>query len=125
MFADADHLHQVGGQMEVFEVQEGGNIAISFKSRAAAEQAMAKGINIPDVGSVQISWLTNKPAPVASTPAASDQEDKSEDTTNTSEGHDLHHDDHNEISGRLSPRMEEEVVNSGWGGDDEDGMGGI
>lgn len=84
-------------------------------------QALAKGHDIPEVGQVQVSWHTGQP-PVTekdktmTSAAVSSSEDKSvEEAMHPSNGIERH----------LSPHpQEEEVIASGWGGDeDEDGMG--
>jgi len=77
-------------------------------------QGLAKGVNIPLIGAVQISWSTGK----ESTPIQTTKPPAVEPTNGVSlsapQTPDLHH----------SHLQEEEIVASGWGGnDDEDGMG--
>jgi len=112
--------YETTGQLESIEPAEvSGMYIVSFKSRSAAEMGLAKGSNIPIVGSVQISWHTGKentnhthttktlPNEVSTTSAAAD------------------HDDAPFLESHHSHLQEEEIIASGWGGDgdDEDGMG--
>ncbi|RDB28519.1 hypothetical protein Hypma_015287 [Hypsizygus marmoreus] len=113
------------GQLESVETLDSGDIIVSFKSRAAAEQGLAKGNNVPTVGAVQVTWHTGKPA------------GKISDTKITASGPvDTGAADVDTITNARpqsphpvivhSPHVpEEEVVTSGWGedGDGEDGMG--
>ncbi|KAH6917639.1 RRM domain-containing protein [Coprinopsis sp. MPI-PUGE-AT-0042] len=100
------------GQVENIENLDSGDVLVSFKSRAAAEQGLAKGQHIPGLGKVQVSWHTAKPstptsasAPVAS--SSSMQVDKEIDHVATRD---------------TSPsRDDEEPVATGWG--EDDGMG--
>ncbi|KDR84750.1 hypothetical protein GALMADRAFT_131542 [Galerina marginata CBS 339.88] len=116
--------YETTGQLESIEPTEGSGVYIvSFRSRSAAEIGLAKGSNIPIVGSVQISWFTGKestspttssqttktlPSEASGATTAVDQDDASFSDT--------HHHSH---------MQEEEIIASGWGGDgdDEDGMG--
>ncbi|KAF8624810.1 hypothetical protein AX15_005697 [Amanita polypyramis BW_CC] len=100
------------GQVESVEMVDGGDMVAVFRSRLAAEQALAKGTNIPDVGSVQVTWYTGT-VPVASGGAATDSS-----THTTSQPVEREPRDH-----PRSPPREEEVVASGWGGGDDDGDG--
>ena len=88
---------------------------MSFKSRSAAEQGLAKGTNIASVGSVQVSWYTGQlssstnggsAAPVAHHDAVT--EDSSTQAAVIP--------DSPEING--DAQMEDEVDSGGWGGDD-------
>lgn len=58
------------GQMDTLETTDDGDVVVGFKSRAAAEQALAKGNNIPSLGQVTISWQ-GAPAPSAAHSSAS------------------------------------------------------
>lgn len=86
-----------------------------MKGLLTCTQALAKGTNIPNVGSVQLTWYTGTvpPAPgsIAATPSVPrvslPQAKESDDV--------VHH--------PRSPVHEEEVVASGWGGGDDDGDG--
>jgi RNA-binding protein 26 len=110
------------GQVDSVTTVDSGDIIVSFKTRSAAEQGLAKGQNIPLVGQVQVSWYTGQ-LPAASTidkaisPTTihSKNDKDAEEPMQLSNGDDRHPSPH---------PQEEEVVASGWGGDeDEDGMG--
>ncbi|ESK98423.1 ccch zinc finger and rrm domain-containing protein [Moniliophthora roreri MCA 2997] len=100
--------YETTGQLEDVSETDNGNIIVSFKTRHAAEQGLAKGTGIPMLGSVQISWYTG---PDTST---TDADAKSEIRPSSPRQ-----------SPPRSPPHEEEIVASGWGGNDEDGMGMI
>ncbi|KAF8887920.1 hypothetical protein CPB84DRAFT_1837655 [Gymnopilus junonius] len=112
--------YETTGQLESVEPAEGsGSYIVSFKSRSAAEMGLAKGANVPIVGTVQISWYTGKesttnttstpPTKTSSSAAPVTAEAADEGSHRFPEGHHL---------------QEEEIIASGWGGDDdEDGMG--
>jgi RNA-binding protein 26 len=109
------------GQIDSVTTLDSGDILVSFKTRSAAEQGLAKGQNIPQVGQVQISWYTGQPpAPtkdnaMTSTVVPSKEDKGVEESMHSSNGIERHPSPH---------PQEEEVVASGWGGDgDEDGMG--
>lgn len=75
-------------------------------------------MNIPIIGSVQISWSTGKESTSTTTSTQTIKPLASESTngpsTEAPQTPDVHH----------SHLQEEEIVASGWGGDDEeDGMG--
>jgi len=110
------------GHVDSVTTVDRGDVLVSFKNRSAAEQGLAKGQNIPQVGQVQVSWYTGQP-PVTTTkdnslsPAVAPSEDNkgAEETMHPSNKQERHPSPHHQ---------EEEVVASGWGGDeDEDGMG--
>ena len=114
---------QTTGQVESVETGGDGDILISFRTRAAAEQGFAKGSHIALVGPVQVSWHSGQSsgtfvrAPSASPAAphapeakdaiasASDVPDTSADTAMDTQMH-----------------APEDVEVGGWGGDD-DGFG--
>ncbi|VDB84501.1 unnamed protein product [Peniophora sp. CBMAI 1063] len=54
--------YEATGQVESFEPTGDGDVVVSFRTRNAAEQALAKGSNIPLAGHKQVSWMTG-PAP--------------------------------------------------------------
>ncbi|KAI6045139.1 hypothetical protein EDC04DRAFT_2638695 [Pisolithus marmoratus] len=97
------------GQLESVSAVDG-DVLVDFRTRAAAEQALAKGNDIPSVGTVQITWHT------AQQPSSGLQAPVSEQTDKGTE---------EPIRESLpSPRpQEEETVSSGWGDAGEDGMG--
>jgi len=111
--------------LESVETTSNGNVVVSFKSRSAAEQGLAKGQNIFKIGPVQVSWYSGQPSattkkstgvtPAVQSKNAKDDQSAGDDPAPLShEEHERHH----------SPHAEEEVVANGWGGDgDEDGMG--
>ncbi|KAL0575134.1 hypothetical protein V5O48_006838 [Marasmius crinis-equi] len=105
--------YETTGQMETADATDDGDIIVSFKSRHGAEQGLAKGTSVPVVGTVQVSWYSGSAphVPQKSTIEASGPEGKSEPEPR-------------EASPVRSAHHEEEVVASGWGGDD-DGMGMI
>ncbi|KAF9036450.1 hypothetical protein BDZ89DRAFT_1100620 [Hymenopellis radicata] len=99
-----------------------GDVVVAFRSRAAAEQGMAKGTNVPAVGTVELSWHAGSIPP-------SKPSNISPEGTSTSSAASL-------SSKMSSPALvpdadeknmphipDEEVIASGWGGDTEDGMG--
>ncbi|KZT21695.1 hypothetical protein NEOLEDRAFT_1158122 [Neolentinus lepideus HHB14362 ss-1] len=101
------------GLVDSLDMLDNGDIVVSFKSRGAAEQGLAKGTNIPAVGQIRISWYTGQ-APGASASAGTfDNQDADKLGSDTLSSYDtvLRH----------SPAPEE-VAASGWG-DEEDGMG--
>ncbi|KDQ63859.1 hypothetical protein JAAARDRAFT_189385 [Jaapia argillacea MUCL 33604] len=100
------------GQVESVDPLDSGDLLVSFRSRSAAEQGMAKGSNIPVVGQVQLSWYTGRHsdsvAKSAKLELATDPEKHMTDGS------------HSDL---LHPHLpDEEIVVSGWG-DSEDGMG--
>jgi len=130
--------YETTGQLESVESAEfeDGAYLISFKSRAAAEQGLAKGTNIPIVGAVQISWYTGGkittngstistpvhtavPKPTATKPTGSGMSGVVENSNGNKIGSDraptpdIH----------LLQLQEEEIIASGWGGDEDDGDG--
>ena len=129
---------QATGQLETV-CGEDGNVIVAFRTRAAAEQvgatclrpcfffnnsisfqALTKGSDIPSVGPVQVTWHTsqqsnaNSQAPTVSS-SQSGHTDKTADEPRSSSPP-----RHTLLSSRP---QEEEVVASGWGDGDEDGMG--
>ena len=129
---------QTTGQLESV-LGEDGNVVVAFRTRAAAEQvgatcfrpcsffnnsisfqALTKGSDIPSVGLVQVAWHTsqqsnaNSQAPtVSSSQSGHTGKNADEPRSSSPPRHTL-----------LPPRpQEEEVVASGWGDGDEDGMG--
>ncbi|EPQ60916.1 hypothetical protein GLOTRDRAFT_118964 [Gloeophyllum trabeum ATCC 11539] len=102
--------YEATGHMESLETLDNGDIVVSFKSRGAAEQGLAKGTNIPSVGQVRISWFTGQSAGTAADTSASATQDASESMPPY------------DMDTRHSPPVQEEVTASGWG-DEEDGMG--
>ncbi|KAI0690701.1 hypothetical protein BC835DRAFT_1280552 [Cytidiella melzeri] len=105
--------YETAGQVDSVDTTEDGDILVSFKSRAAAEQGLAKGANIPSVGTVQVSWSTGQAG--ASTPTTpmtlrgtSAPDPLPERAPSPATRHDHSH------------AQEEEVAVGGWGGDDAD-----
>jgi len=112
--------YEVTGQMESVETTEGG-IVVTFRSRGAAEQGLAKGHNIPTIGPIKVSWFSGQQSNAytaykSTSPLVASKDDK------MTERHQARSPDPEPL---LSPHTrEEEVVASGWGGDgEEDGMG--
>jgi RNA-binding protein 26 len=116
-----DHLqalkdwYETTGQLESVEpAAESSAYIVSFKSRSVAEMGLAKGVNIPLIGAVQISWSTGKESTPTQTTKPLAVEPANGVSSSAPQTPDLHH----------SHLQEEEIVASGWGGDDdEDGMG--
>ncbi|TEB39295.1 hypothetical protein FA13DRAFT_1751719 [Coprinellus micaceus] len=104
------------GQVDSIESADEG-VAVAFQSRAAAEQALAKGSILPIVGKVSITWYipSAKPTPLANGPstpvAASPTPQPAKDIEFIEPTPSSH-------------RQEDEIVASGWGDEDgDDGMG--
>jgi len=104
------------GQVDSVETIENGDVVVSFRSRPAAEQALAKGTNIPDVGSIQLTWYTGTLPPAPGSAAATPSVPRVSPPQARKESDDA-------IRHPRSPVHEEEVVASGWGGGDDDGDG--
>lgn len=113
--------YETTGQLDSAEIIGDDEVLVSFKTRAAAEQGFAKGSSVAAVGPVKISWYSAqqsqaKPQGItapSSQPAAT-KSVHPDDTRSTSPS----------PGRRPSPRpQEEEVIASGWGDSDEDGMG--
>ncbi|KAF9014943.1 hypothetical protein BDQ17DRAFT_1340220 [Cyathus striatus] len=123
--SDIQNIHdwyETTGQLDTVEHAEGGGIIVSFKSRPGAEQGLAKGSNIPTVGSVQITWYTGKPS-TTSTAISTSTISKTEIQISTNDEAE-HVRPRSPEPAQSHPHEEEEIVASGWGGgDDEDGMG--
>lgn len=132
---------QTTGQVETVTTSENGDIIVAFKTRAAAEQVrtfpcppswlfhkpfrsqgLAKGSSIPTAGTVQISWFSGQPSSSPTTVPSASSTDvdgtrvKSPAPTSSRQG------EVDSVGG--VPALDEEVVASGWGAEDEeDGMG--
>ena len=123
--------YEAGGQVDVVETLESGDVVVTFRTRASAEQVrctrrwqvrnrllfvlqgLAKGSNIPPSGQRQISWY-HGPLTATSAAGATMAPPK---TTPDGEEYGREH------SGIHSLNDEEPAV-SGWGGyEEEDGMG--
>ncbi|KAF9521544.1 hypothetical protein CPB83DRAFT_801313 [Crepidotus variabilis] len=119
--------YETTGQLESMEpsMETGTPTAYiaTFKSRSAAEQGLAKGSNIPIVGTVQISWYTGKDGG-SRTGAAASTTSTAKVEANGVDARSVDGDNSRRSPGAESVLEEEEVV-SGWGvdGDDGDGMG--
>ncbi|KIJ68757.1 hypothetical protein HYDPIDRAFT_107002 [Hydnomerulius pinastri MD-312] len=114
--------YETTGQVDSVDSAGDGEVVVGFRTRAAAEQALAKGTDLPSVGPVQISWHTGQPsAPSSQAPpatASSQPESKAQKTPTEVRAPSPPRQGHH------SPRrVEEEVVASGWGDGDEDDMG--
>lgn len=113
--------YETTGQLDSTESIGDDEVLVSFKTRAAAEQGFAKGSTVAAVGPVKISWYSTqqsqaKPQGVTAPPSqpATTKGVHPDDTRSTSPS----------PGRRPSPRpQEEEVIASGWGDGDEDGMG--
>ncbi|KAF7319960.1 hypothetical protein MKEN_00779900 [Mycena kentingensis (nom. inval.)] len=104
-----DWYETTGQVQSVAPVDDGsGDILVSFFSRAAAEQGLAKGQNISLVGPVNVSWYTGSEG-TSSAPSGAPSKTEIEP-------------DASEAAPEREP--EEEIAASGWGdGGDDDGMG--
>ncbi|KAJ3571341.1 hypothetical protein NP233_g3810 [Leucocoprinus birnbaumii] len=111
--------YETTGQLESVESLESGDIIVSFKTRAGAEQGLAKGQDIATVGRVPLTWYTGKPATsTTSAPVTTNKVTSTASTTGETQG------DVRPQTPELEPEAEEEMVARGWGGDDDgDGMG--
>ncbi|CCM02215.1 uncharacterized protein FIBRA_04295 [Fibroporia radiculosa] len=112
--------YETTGQVESVDATDTGDVIVAFKSRAAAEQGLAKGTNIPIVGQVQISWFNvQQPSAVAhKTPTSVTVPEKSSVVDKPMMGYRPPSPDESD-----DRHMHEETAN-GWGGDDaEDGFG--
>lgn len=100
------------GQVDTLEPTDEGDIVVSFKSRSAAEQGLAKGTNIASVGSVQVSWFTGKPSTssngISAAPATQQEADDSSIPPIGPGSPEIGED----------AQMQEENDSGGWGGDD-------
>ncbi|KAL1952161.1 hypothetical protein VTO73DRAFT_1310 [Trametes versicolor] len=115
--------YETTGQVESVDTTDGGDIVVSFYSRGAAEQGLAKGSHIATVGPVQIAWHSGQPTnpgtpaakspALASQPSAPKEEDSAMDGSVPVPVEDAPADD---------PHMHEETDAGGWGADD-DGFG--
>ncbi|KIK71256.1 hypothetical protein GYMLUDRAFT_33395 [Collybiopsis luxurians FD-317 M1] len=109
--------YETTGQLESVTRNDTGDMIVTFNTRLAAEQGLAKGTSIPMIGSVQISWFTG-----AQPPASSATKSNSAETRSTNEeGSKIELDPEPESSSHSVDELED-VVASGWGRDD-DGMG--
>ncbi|RPD81799.1 hypothetical protein L226DRAFT_7819 [Lentinus tigrinus ALCF2SS1-7] len=105
--------YETTGQVESVETLEGGDVLVSFRSRAAAEQGFAKGSHIALVGPVQVSWYSGQATGTLTQPSA---------TPNPS-SFDAHKDTHLDgasasIGDGEDSHMGEEAEPTGWGDDD-------
>jgi RNA-binding protein 26 len=114
------------GQVERCETR-GADLVVSFRSRAAAEQGLAKGAHIPLAGHKQISWFAGS-APVAaaasgaSAGAANGKTGANAGVDRPSMGADAVVVDDHVDADRLGDG-EEDVAPLGWGDAADDGMG--
>ncbi|KAI0343890.1 hypothetical protein BDW22DRAFT_1412548 [Trametopsis cervina] len=110
--------YETVGQVEAVDTTDDGDILVSFRSRAAAEQGLAKGPNLPIVGTVQVSWYTGQaPAPTTkpSNPSTNGTPQPKDAPAERAPSPVVSHDDINV--------HEDEVIVGGWGADDtEDGF---
>ncbi|CAG8474581.1 13350_t:CDS:2, partial [Dentiscutata heterogama] len=74
-----NYFQQFGEIESITFADEARSAIVHFKTRYDAEQALVKGPNIPNVGTVQISWLTE-----ANSVSRPSSEDTSNTTTNPS-----------------------------------------
>ena len=122
--------YEAGGQVDAVETLENGDVVVTFRTRAAAEQVrcsyfvcesdsyplqgLAKGTNIPPSGQKQISWYLGS---LRSTSAAGATTALSKSTP------DFSNDEYGREHSSIDAPNDEEPAVSGWGGDEEDGMG--
>ncbi|KIJ21457.1 hypothetical protein PAXINDRAFT_173615 [Paxillus involutus ATCC 200175] len=113
--------YETTGQLDSVDSAGDNGVLVSFRTRAAAEQALAKGPDIPSVGMVQISWHMGQQSSISSQiqTAPPSKPDPKENIVVEARAPSPPR------QGHQSPRrQEEEVVASGWGdGGDEDDMG--
>ncbi|KAF8640345.1 hypothetical protein AX17_000017 [Amanita inopinata Kibby_2008] len=116
------------GQVESVETIETGDVVVAFRSRPVAEQALAKGTAIPNVGTVQLTWYTGSASASGrtTTTSSSSIHPPSSATGGGEGGDDSMGDSGSGEHYRPRSPHEEEIIASGWGGgddDDGDGMG--
>ncbi|OCH96612.1 hypothetical protein OBBRIDRAFT_815871 [Obba rivulosa] len=110
--------YETTGQLESVETLDDNDVIVSFRTRAAAEQGLAKGAHIATVGPVQISWHASRQQGAAITPTAQPSAPESSAATGEKTPFDVR---------PASPVDADdstfhEMTASGWGGDD-DGFG--
>jgi len=114
--------YEAPGQLDSVDSVGDDEALVGFRTRAAAEQALAKGSDIPSVGVVQISWhATSQTLPSSQILAASTSQPNIAEN-----GSEVAHPPSSPILQERSSalRLEEEIIASGWGdGGDEDDMG--
>lgn len=111
--------YETTGQVESVDPTDTGDIVVSFRSRAAAEQGLVKGSSIPTIGQVQISWQNTQAAPPLTKTSPPTEEILSVAKTAVEEPHSSlpsHEDD---------THLPEEFSASSWGGDDAENDYGI
>ncbi|KAI0296585.1 hypothetical protein BC826DRAFT_1003763 [Russula brevipes] len=107
--------------VDTTETLENGDVVVTFRTRAAAEQGFAKGSNIPLAGQKQISWYNGLP-----TGSGQERQRRRPRRGGDDDDDDVWREVHSrgQHSGVHSLHHDEEPAVSGWGGDeDEDGMG--
>ncbi|PBL00824.1 hypothetical protein ARMGADRAFT_983224 [Armillaria gallica] len=116
--------YEANGQVDSISTLEDGDVVVSFRTRAAAEQGLAKGSSIPTVGDVHLSWHTETLPPSSSATVAPAVESNTplQETPGPRDIHSPAPEPDTESKGSPTAQ-EEEVIASGWGGDGEDGMG--
>ncbi|KAJ4476761.1 hypothetical protein J3R30DRAFT_3488695 [Lentinula aciculospora] len=109
--------YETTGQMESVFQTDSGDMIVSFRTRPAAEQGLAKGTSIPMVGTVQLTWYTGT-QPLSSS-LKSEPTDAGSVDTSSKEPPKV-----DTVDLEPEPLVEEveDVVASGWGRED-DGMG--
>ncbi|KAJ6519575.1 hypothetical protein C8R45DRAFT_26850 [Mycena sanguinolenta] len=107
--------YETTGQVEWVTSVENGDIVVTFRTRSAAEQGLAKGSNISLVGPVQVSWYTGPAVEenTTSTSAAAPADTPGIDTDGAPQ----------DVQPDSPGGIHEEEVASGWGDAEEDGMG--
>ncbi|THG93922.1 hypothetical protein EW026_g7435 [Hermanssonia centrifuga] len=110
--------YETTGQVESFDMADGGDAIVSFRSRAAAEQGLAKGSNITAIGSVQVSWYTGQPpSTVAEKSAPANRSSFEKKSTLEERASSL------APESNVPHHMEEDFTTGGWGGEDEEDYG--
>ncbi|KAJ6574850.1 hypothetical protein B0H19DRAFT_1126037 [Mycena capillaripes] len=115
--------YETTGQLESLTTVENGDILVTFRTRNGAEQGLAKGHNISLVGPVQVSWHTGPATGLNATSASPPPKQTPAldvDADSTAQTVDSHFPDAHHLPDAL---VQEEEVASGWGDEDEDGMG--
>ncbi|EMD41690.1 hypothetical protein CERSUDRAFT_110267 [Gelatoporia subvermispora B] len=111
--------YETTGHLESVETLDDSDVVVSFRTRAAAEQGLAKGAHIATIGPVQISWYANQQHATAVTPRTHSSAPEATSATEEKTSFDAR---------PASPvdaddtTFHEEMAVSGWGGDD-DGFG--
>ncbi|KDQ19836.1 hypothetical protein BOTBODRAFT_62234 [Botryobasidium botryosum FD-172 SS1] len=114
--------YESNGDLETFETVSPGEIRAQFKTRMAAEQALAKGSSIPLAGTVRIAWHTNAPAvpvPAPTEPSPATSPVPAPEPELVDENVDMTYSDNRRSLEREVDGEDADMGAGGWGGFDE------